>query len=83
MQIQRVGVLGCGLMGSGIAQVCAAAGYKTVVWEVDEKLVQKGLTRIGSFLAEGIARGEGDACRARRDAPISLAVCTSSILPRS
>jgi 3-hydroxybutyryl-CoA dehydrogenase len=58
MQIQRVGVLGCGLMGSGIAQVCATAGYKTVVREVDDKLVEKGLTRIRSFLEEGIAKGK-------------------------
>ena len=36
MEIKTVGVLGCGLMGSGIAQVCAAAGYKTIVREVEE-----------------------------------------------
>ena len=36
MAIKTVGVLGCGLMGAGIAQVCAAAGYKTIVREVDQ-----------------------------------------------
>ena len=36
MHIKTVGVLGCGLMGSGIAQVCAASGYKTIVREVDD-----------------------------------------------
>jgi len=43
MAIQRVGVVGCGLMGSGIAQVCAAAGFETVVREVAPELVEKGL----------------------------------------
>jgi len=43
MTIQTVGVLGCGLMGSGIAQVSAAAGYQTIVREVDDSLLEKGL----------------------------------------
>ena len=42
MAIQKVGVVGCGLMGSGIAQVCAAAGFPTVVREVSAELVDKG-----------------------------------------
>src|ERR1700756_1802187 len=46
MPIQRVGVAGCGLMGSGIAQVCAAAGFLTVVREVSAELVDKGLKGI-------------------------------------
>ena len=50
MQIRTVGVLGCGLMGAGIAQVSAAAGYRTVVREVDDTLLQKGLGRIKGFL---------------------------------
>src|SRR5580693_4095159 len=58
MHIRTVGVLGCGLMGSGIAQVCAAAGYNTIVREVDETLLQKGLGRIRRFLEDGIARGK-------------------------
>ena len=58
MQITTVGVLGCGLMGSGIAQVCAAAGYKTIVREVDEAFLNKGLGRIGKFLDEGVAKGK-------------------------
>ena len=44
-EIKRVGVLGCGLMGSGIAQVCAAAGYETIVREVSDEVVQKGIGR--------------------------------------
>jgi 3-hydroxybutyryl-CoA dehydrogenase len=58
MHIRTVGVLGCGLMGSGIAQVCAAAGYRTIVREVDDVFLQKGLGRIRKFLEEGIARGK-------------------------
>ena len=58
MEIRTVGVLGCGLMGSGIAQVCAASGYKTVVREVDDTFLQKGLGRIRKFLDEGVAKGK-------------------------
>ena len=58
MQIKTVGVLGCGLMGSGIAQVCAAAGYKTIVREVDDAFLNKGLGRIRKFLDEGVAKGK-------------------------
>ena len=58
MEIKTVGVLGCGLMGSGIAQVSAAAGYKTIVREVDETFLNKGLGRIRKFLDEGVAKGK-------------------------
>ncbi len=58
MDIKRVGVLGCGLMGSGIAQVCAAAGYETVVREVDQGLIDKGLGRIRKFLDGGVEKGK-------------------------
>ena len=58
MPIKTVGVLGCGLMGSGIAQVCAAAGYKTVVREVDDILLNKGIGRIKKFLEDGVAKGK-------------------------
>src|SRR5882672_4562008 len=58
MQIKTVGVLGCGLMGSGIAQVCAASGYKTVVREVDDAFLQKGLGRVKKFLEDGVAKGK-------------------------
>ena len=58
MQIKTVGVLGCGLMGSGIAQVSAAAGYKTVVREVDEAFLNKGLGRVKKFLEDGVAKGK-------------------------
>jgi 3-hydroxybutyryl-CoA dehydrogenase len=58
MSVKNVGVLGCGLMGSGIAQVCAAAGYKTIVREVEEPFLQKGMGRIQKFLSDGVAKGK-------------------------
>jgi len=58
MAIQAVGVVGCGLMGSGIAQVTAQKGYRTIVREVNEELLRKGLDRIRGFLAEGVKRGK-------------------------
>jgi 3-hydroxybutyryl-CoA dehydrogenase len=56
--IQTVGVLGCGLMGGGIAQACAAAGYKTMVREVSDEFLQKGLGRITKRLGDGVTRGK-------------------------
>jgi 3-hydroxybutyryl-CoA dehydrogenase len=58
MAITTVGVLGCGLMGSGIAQVSAASGYKTIVREVEDGLLKKGLGRIDKFLAGGVEKGK-------------------------
>jgi len=58
MEIRTVGVVGCGLMGSGIAQVCAEAGFKVVVREVSEELLRKGLGRIESFLKKGVEKGK-------------------------
>jgi 3-hydroxybutyryl-CoA dehydrogenase len=51
MAIQKVGVVGCGLMGSGIAQVCAQAGFRTVAREVSPEIVDKGLESIEKNLA--------------------------------
>lgn len=61
MQIKTVGVLGCGLMGAGIAQVSAAAGYRTLVREVEEPLLTKGLSRIEKFLAGAVEKGKATA----------------------
>lgn len=58
MAIKTVGVLGCGLMGAGIAQVSAAAGFRTIVFEVNEGVLGKGLARIEKFLADGVAKGK-------------------------
>jgi 3-hydroxybutyryl-CoA dehydrogenase len=58
MKIEKVGVVGCGLMGSGIAQVAAGSGLATVVIEVDEGRLRDGVARIESFLAKGVERGK-------------------------
>ncbi len=58
MTIRRVGVLGAGLMGSGIAEVCARAGYDTIVREVDDALVKKGIARIEASLSKAVERGK-------------------------
>ncbi len=57
-EIKKVGVVGCGLMGSGIAQVVAAAGYDTVVREVDDERLAKGMAAIDRFLSKGVERGK-------------------------
>jgi len=58
MQIKTVGVLGCGLMGAGVAQVSAASGYRTMVREVNQGVLDKGLGRIRKFLEDGVAKGK-------------------------
>lgn len=58
MAIRKVGVVGCGLMGSGIAQVCAQKGFPVVVREPSPELLQKGLQRIQDFLTEGVKKGK-------------------------
>src|SRR5712672_34225 len=57
MAIQKVGVVGCGLMGSGIAQVCAQAGFPTVVREVSPEIVDKGLKGIERNLNRLVEKG--------------------------
>lgn len=58
MAIQTVGVLGCGLMGAGIAQVAAQAGFRTIVREVEQGPLDKGLGRIRKFLSDGVEKGK-------------------------
>lgn len=57
MAIQKVGVLGCGLMGSGIAQVAAAAGYPTVVKDVADDFLKKGIAGIEKSLSRFVDKG--------------------------
>ncbi len=57
MAIKKVGVVGCGLMGSGIAQVCAAAGFETTVREVSPEVVEKGLKGIEKNLVRLVEKG--------------------------
>ncbi|RPH39933.1 MAG: 3-hydroxybutyryl-CoA dehydrogenase [Planctomycetota bacterium] len=58
MSIHKIGVVGCGLMGSGIAQVCAQAGHPTLVREINDEALKKGLDRIRGFLAAGVQKGK-------------------------
>ena len=57
MEIEKVGVLGCGLMGSGIAQVVAQAGYSVIVREVSDELVEKGLKSIEKNVNRLVEKG--------------------------
>ena len=57
MEIRKVGVLGCGLMGSGIAQVAAIAGFETVVKEVSQEFIQKGFSSIEKSLGKFAEKG--------------------------
>ncbi len=70
MSMRKVGVLGAGLMGAGIAEVTAKSGYDTIVREVDDDLASKGLARIESSMAKAVEKGkltaaDRDAARAR------------------
>jgi 3-hydroxybutyryl-CoA dehydrogenase len=57
MGIKRVGVLGCGLMGAGIAQVAASAGFETIVKEVSDDLIARGFSGIDKSLAKFAEKG--------------------------
>src|SRR5438270_5222543 len=75
--IKKVGVLGCGLMGSGIAQVAAQAGYDTVVREVEQKFLDKGLSVIDQCRGKRDQKGkltaeDKDACMSRLKGSTSL-----------
>lgn len=61
MQIERVGVVGCGLMGSGIAEVAARHGLDVVVVDADDAAVKAGKVRIEASLANAVRRGKLDA----------------------
>ncbi len=66
--IERVGVIGCGLMGSGIAEVCARAGLDVVVKEYDADAAERGLQRLAGSLDTAVRRGKLD--EADRDATL-------------
>jgi 3-hydroxybutyryl-CoA dehydrogenase len=57
MTIRKVGVVGCGLMGSGIAQVAAMSGYETIVSDVSEEILQRGFRRIEESLSKFVEKG--------------------------
>jgi 3-hydroxybutyryl-CoA dehydrogenase len=55
---QKIGVIGAGTMGNGIAQVCAQAGFETILYDVAQEFVDKGMERIKSFLRRSRERGK-------------------------
>jgi 3-hydroxybutyryl-CoA dehydrogenase len=76
MQLERVGVVGCGLMGSGIAEVCSRAGIETVVVEVDDEALAAGRSRVERSLARAV--GAGKVSEEERDRAFDLLrFCTS------
>lgn len=58
MEIKKVGVVGCGLMGAGIAQISAQSNYPVVVSEINEELLNKGLKIIDKTLARSVEKGK-------------------------
>ncbi len=70
MEIQRIGIIGAGLMGAGIAEVCARVGYDTLVREINDELLAKGLERIETSMQSAVKHGkltaaDEDAARSR------------------
>ena len=58
MEIKKVGVVGCGVMGAGITQVCAQSGYQVVVSEVKDEFLNKGLASINTILSKSVEKGK-------------------------
>lgn len=58
MAIKKVGVVGCGIMGGGIAQVCAQSGYEVTVSEINDDLLNKGMKVIKGNLAKSVEKGK-------------------------
>jgi 3-hydroxybutyryl-CoA dehydrogenase len=77
-RIEKVGVLGAGLMGHGLAQVAAQSGYEVVLREVDEATLQKGIGKIEKQLARAVEKGkssqeDADAVRGRLHGTVAYA----------
>ncbi len=78
MAIRKVGVVGCGLMGGGVAQTCTQSGYETVVLEVNQQLLDKGIQRIhgawDTLASKGkLGQGQVDEYRARLHGTLEMA----------
>ena len=77
MEIRKVGVVGCGFMGSGIVQVCAQSGYEVMVADMSEQVLSKGIATIEYYLNRGVDKGkmsrqDKDLTRSRIKGSISL-----------
>jgi 3-hydroxybutyryl-CoA dehydrogenase len=77
MEVKRIGVVGCGLMGSGIAEVCARSGYSTIVLEVNQQFLDKGLNSLKSSLEKAASKGKLSA----QDRDATLARLKGTIRP--
>ncbi|MFE6365690.1 3-hydroxybutyryl-CoA dehydrogenase [Streptomyces sp. NPDC057806] len=75
--IRRVGVVGCGLMGAGIAELCARSGLDTLVYDVELAAVEAGRRRIETSLARAVARGK--VTDTERDAALSALTFTTDL----
>ncbi len=58
MDIKKVGIVGCGIMGSGIAQVCSQAGYDVVVMDATQEYLDKGMAAMDKFMAKSVEKGK-------------------------
>lgn len=76
---QKVGVLGCGLMGAGIVEVCIKSGHPTVVREVNQQFLDRGLKRIDESMERAIQRGK--LTQAERDAARGRLTATTEFEP--
>jgi 3-hydroxybutyryl-CoA dehydrogenase len=77
MEINKVGVVGCGFMGAGIVQVCAQSGYEVMVVEISEQILSKGMSTIEYYLGRGVEKGrisqrDKDLTRARIKGSVTL-----------
>ena len=77
MEIKTVGVVGCGLMGSGIVEVCARSGFQVIVGELNQEFLDAGLKRVRGSLNRGVSRGKISA----KDAQAVLAAISSTTEP--
>ena len=75
MDIKNVGVVGCGLMGSGIVETCARAGYDVTVSEINAAALQQGLVRLEKSMKQGLSRGK----LSQQDMSAALARITGTI----
>jgi len=77
MEIKKIGVVGCGLMGAGIVENCARSGFEVIVREINDDLLNKGLARIGASMDKAVTKGkleaqERDAARDRINSTTEL-----------
>ena len=75
MDFHSVGIVGCGQMGSGIAEVCATRGYDVTIFDVDAQLLEQGLDRIRRSMLKAVQRGK----LSQRDMDMALGRIRSSV----